>query len=220
MAAYHTVKQGEHLTRIAKAYGFSDYRTVWDHAENAEVKRKRGNPNVIFPGDRLFIPDKREKEELRPVDRRHRFRVSRKNLKLRVVLEDFAEKPIADAKCELQVDGQVEKKTTDAEGKMERDITPDAENGILVVTDPEDVFGDLPIVIRVGHLDPVDEVSGQTARLNNLGYLAGPFDGRSDEENRQMFLSAVEEFQCDHDLVVDGKCGSATQAKLKQVHGS
>src|SRR5262249_32049510 len=143
MASYHTVKQGEHLTRIAKAYGFSDYRTVWDHAENAEVKRKRGNPNVIFPGDRLFIPDKQEKEERRPVDRRHRFRVSRKNLKLRVVLEDFAEKPIADATCELQVDGQVEKKTTDAKGKMERDITPDAQNGILVLTHPQAVFADL-----------------------------------------------------------------------------
>jgi len=118
------------------------------------------------------------------------------------------------------VDGQVEKKTTDAKGKVERDITPDAENGFLVVKDPEDVFGDLPIVFRIGHLDPVDEVSGQTARLNNLGYLAGPFDGQSDEENHQMFLSAVEEFQCDHDLVVDGKCGPTTQAKLKQVHGS
>ena len=34
-----------------------------------------------------------------------------------------------------------------------------------------------------------------------------------------MFLSAIEEFQCDHGLVVDGKCGPATQAKLKQVHG-
>ncbi len=56
--------------------------------------------------------------------------------------------------------------------------------------------------------------------LLNLGYLAGPFGGRSDEENRMMFLSAIEEFQCDHGLVVDGKCGPGTQAQLKQIHGS
>jgi len=34
------------------------------------------------------------------------------------------------------------------------------------------------------------------------------------------FLSAVEEFQCDNGLTVDGDCGPNTQAKLKEVHGS
>lgn len=34
----------------------SSYRTIWDDAQNAELKRARVNPNVIFPGDRLFIP--------------------------------------------------------------------------------------------------------------------------------------------------------------------
>ena len=31
--------------------------------------------------------------------------------------------------------------------------------------------------------------------------------------------SAVEEFQCDNNLTVDGICGPVTQAKLKQVAG-
>jgi peptidoglycan hydrolase-like protein with peptidoglycan-binding domain len=33
------------------------------------------------------------------------------------------------------------------------------------------------------------------------------------------FRSAVEEFQCDHGLTVDGDCGAQTQAKLLSVHG-
>ena len=220
MATHHTVKQGEHLSRIAKHYGFSDYRTIWDHPDNAELKRKRGNPNVIFPDDRLFIPDRHDKEEPRPTDQRHRFRLARKPLKLRLVLEDFTERPVANATCELHVENQTDRLVTDGRGRMERDITPDAEGGALVVKDPRGLFGALSIEIRVGHLDPVDEVSGQKARLNNLGYLAGPFDGRSDRENDMMFLSAIEEFQCDHGLLVDGKCGPGTQARLKRLHGS
>jgi len=61
VTGHHTVVQGEHLSSIAKKYGFSSYKTIWDHGQNADLKKKRQNPNVIFPGDRLFIPDKVEK---------------------------------------------------------------------------------------------------------------------------------------------------------------
>ena len=65
MSSVHTVVQGEHLSGIANKYGFTSYKTIWDHAQNAELKKKRQNPNVIFPGDELFIPDKGQKEESR-----------------------------------------------------------------------------------------------------------------------------------------------------------
>jgi len=47
----------------------------------------------------------------------------------------------------------------------------------------------------------------------------GYYLGRLDVDNPAKFRSAVEEFQCDHDLTVDGDCGPQTQAKLKQVYG-
>ena len=68
--------------------------------------------------------------------------------------------------------------------------------------------------IKIGHLDPVDELSGQIGHLNNLGYFAGRLDG----SDTHAFESAVEEFQCDNGLTVDGVCGPNTQSKLKQVH--
>lgn len=219
MARYHTVQQGEHLSGIAKRYGFSSYRTIWDHAQNAELKRKRVNPNVIFPDDRLFIPDKEEKQELRPTDQRHRFQVERPELKLRLVLEDLYEKPIARAKCDLRIEGETRRLVTDGQGRIEQTITPEAQSAMLLITDPQTPVNEIAIPVRIGHLDPVDEVPGQTARLNNLGYFAGPFEGKKAEDNTALFLSAVEEFQCDHGLAVDGTCGPATQAKLKQVHG-
>jgi putative peptidoglycan binding protein len=221
MDRIHVVQLGEHISRIAKQYGFSDYRTIWEHGPNAALRKKRENPNVLFPGDRVVVPEKAIKEEPRPTDQRHRFQVRRRTLRLRIVLEDLARKPIAGAATELRVEGEVDRLTTDGQGLLQREIAADAETGSLEVKAPPTAVEamPLPIPLRIGHLHPVDEVSGQTARLNNLGYFAGPFEGRSDEGNKELFLSAVEEFQCDHGLAVDGKCGPATQARLKQVHG-
>ena len=75
---------------------------------------------------------------------------------------------------------------------------------------------DLVVPLKIGHLDPVEHSSGQVGRLANLAYYRLPVEPVDKAE----FLSAVEEFQCEQGLTVDGICGSATQAKLKQVHGS
>jgi hypothetical protein len=219
MASFHTVVQGEHLSGIAKKYGFSSYKTIWDHGQNAELKKERQNPNVIFPGDRLFIPDRGEQEVSKSTEVRHRFKLKTEKLKLRLVLEDMYEKPIASANVELRLENEELKLTTNRQGRIEQEIKPTEERAFLTIKDQQTPINEILIPIKIGHLDPVDEVSGQEARLNNLGYFAGPFEGLSEEENKAMFLSAVEEFQCDHGLVVDGKCGPKTQAKLKQVHG-
>ena len=57
----HRVKQGECLTSIAARYGFADWRAIYQHPNNAELRKKRPNPSLLFPGDALFIPEKRRK---------------------------------------------------------------------------------------------------------------------------------------------------------------
>jgi N-acetylmuramoyl-L-alanine amidase len=219
--ANHTVVQGEYLSGIAKKYGFSSYKVIWDHAQNAELKKQRQNPNVIFPGDRLFIPEKSSKEVSANTAQRHRFVLKAEKLKLRLVLEDLYEKPIDNAQCELRVENEIFSLKTDGKGKIEKDIKPGARNATLTIKDPQTPAHEVQIPIKIGDMDPVDKESGQKARLNNLGYFAEPLQSKKEDEkgNKALFLSAVEEFQCDHGLVVDGKCGPATQAKLKQVHG-
>ncbi len=219
MSTHHIVHQGDHLSGIAKQYGFSDYRTIWLHPQNAALREERHNPNVIFPGDRVFIPDKDEKQELRPTDQRHRFQVEKPKLQLHLVLEDQYERPLAKVRCALHVDGETRQLTTDRRGLIKQDITAEAQIGHVIVSSVETPINEVPIPIKIGHLDPEKTVSGQRARLNNLGYFAGPEEDRTEEENQAQFVSAIEEFQCDEGLTVDGKCGPRTQAKLKEVHG-
>jgi N-acetylmuramoyl-L-alanine amidase len=215
MADYYTVEQGDHLSKIAKDNGFTDYTVIWDHPNNVDLKKQRQNPNILLPGDQVFIPDMEQKQESGPTDKRHTFTVDKKTLKLRLVLEDIYEKPIAGAQCALLIDGQTYQLTTDGNGKLEQEIPLDAKEGTLTIRGDQTPFANDVIPIKIGHLDPIDELSGQIARLNNLGYFAGSLDG----SDTDAFESAVEEFQCDHNLTVDGDCGPRTQSELKQVHG-
>ncbi len=208
MATYHTVEQGEHISSIAMKYGFIDYRTIWDHPRNAELKQKRPDPFVLFPGDRVYIPEKQRKKEAVETGQRHRFKRSGQRLVLRMVIQNFDQQPIANTPCELEVEGETYQLTTDGNGQIERLISQSAQTGKLTILD-------LEVPVNIGHLDPVEEVSGQQARLNNLGYDAGEVGGTDEVKLR----SAIEEFQCEHDLAVNGICGSETQAKLKEIHG-
>ena len=212
MSKIYTVKQGDHLFGIAEANGFHDYRIVWDDPHNADLKKTRQNPNILFPGDQVFIPDPQVREESRSVDQKHKFQVNTEKLQLRMVLEDLYEKPIAGAPCDLMIDGDIHHLTSDGRGLIELEISGKAKSGVLVVKSDQTPFQNLEIPIKIGSLDPIDTPSGQQARLENLGYFPG--DGDPDA-----FESAVEEFQCDHGLKVDGKCGTITQGKLKQVYG-
>jgi hypothetical protein len=53
----HVVQPGENLSVIAHKYGFSDWRAVYNHPQNADFRRKRPNPQHVMPGDTVFIPE-------------------------------------------------------------------------------------------------------------------------------------------------------------------
>ncbi len=55
----YTAVSGDTVSIIAKRFGVPDTRTIFDHPDNAQVKRARGNPNNIRPGDLLVLPGTR-----------------------------------------------------------------------------------------------------------------------------------------------------------------
>ena len=216
MATDYTVQQGDYLSKIAKEFGFSDYRTIWDHPDNSELKSKRKNPNVLHPGDKLVIPDLKLREENCAVDKKHTFKTKAPGLRLRLVLEDMYEQPVANAQCLLSIEGEFRKVTTDSQGKIDEPLQPGTTSASLIIQDAKQThLNSVEIPIKIGHLDPFEEISGQRARLKNLGY----FPGKGDDKNDSAFVTAVERFQAEHGLTVDGICGPKTQGKLKDVHG-
>jgi len=210
MATSHTIRQGEHISRIAREHGFADYLIIWNDPANDALKKKRPNPHVLLPGDVLYIPDKQVKSVERPTTDRHTFQLARPTLKLRLVLRDFDNVPVPNAACELDVEGTTYQLTTTGEGLIEQDIPATAENGRLRVDSL-----DIDVPLKIGHLDPPDEETGWLARLTNLGYT----DDRLGTIDPQELQSDIEEFQCDFGLKVTGKPDGPTRAKLKQVHG-
>jgi hypothetical protein len=206
----HTLRQGDHLSRVAQQYGFRDYRLIWDDPQNADLKKKRGNPNVLLPGDVLFIPAKQQKTETRPTTDVHTFRLKAARLMLRLVVRDFDNRPIPGTACELEVEGRKYALTTDGQGRIQQAIPATAENAVLRIAVLE-----MELPVKIGHLDPPDETSGWRQRLINLGYHFNPLD----DGDETKLSHAIEEFQCDHGLKVTGQLDSATQAKLKDEHG-
>lgn len=208
MPTRHVVQKGEYLSKIAAGYGYSDWKAIWNAPENGALREKRKSPNVLYEGDVIIVPDQVPGAVTVQTGRSHRFVLRRGELYLRLQLADVDGTPLQNLPCMLEVEGERFSLTTDGDGKIEQRISSTAEHGRLV-------YGDREVELRIGHLDPVEEVSGAQARLNNLGYDAGTPETADDPQ----FRSAVEEFQCEHKVPVTGLLDTATMAKLRTVHG-
>jgi Putative peptidoglycan binding domain len=206
----HTVEQGDHMSGIAEKYGFQSLDTIWNDPNNADLKKLRKDPHILFPGDQVFVPPLSVKSQPAPTTKLSTFTITIKLLRLNLKLLDINGDPIASKPVTIEVEGvTVPPPTTDGDGKTTSVILKSAKNGVLGL-------GDLQFPLKVGHLDPVEKQTGQIARLNNLGYEAG----ETSTIDLDAFQSAVEEFQCDNGIKpVTGNCDAATQAKLKDVHG-
>ncbi len=141
--------------------------------------RKRPDPNVIAPGDELFIPDPDEKNVPCSTGSRHRFVCRAKpNVKLRLVLRDPQGKAIGNVAFSLVVGKEEVQGTTGDDGLIECEVSSDVSNATLQIKKWRVSWN-----LAIGHLDPSDDggemalITGVQARLNNLGYHCGPVDG-------------------------------------------
>jgi putative peptidoglycan binding protein/LysM domain-containing protein len=215
MASFpHTVQPGECLSRIAQRYGFGNYLAVWNDPSNARLRSKRLNPNVLFPGDVVNIPNKKEKTMSASTQRRHKFIVKLPKKELRVVFIDATGKPLGNVDYVLVVDGDCEPGKTDGDGLLK--ATLPIRLGSVVV----EIAG-RHLKLDLGELNPIgdlveNDASGVQQRLRNLGYDVGPIDGKYGARTS----SAIRFFQVEHNLEIDGKPSMATLEKLVETHGS
>ena len=204
----HVVQKGECLSLIAWSYGFTKWETVYEAPENEDFRRLRPNPNVIYPGDVLVIPDLEPHDEPCDTEQRHRFRLLGSKWMLRIRMLDERGKPLANRPFRLSIPGQpaLNSKTTD-DGLLEAEVPSDAKSATLV-------FMGQKTTLTLAGLDPVTRVTGVQQRLNNLGFWCGPVDGIVGPLTRR----ATHAFQIFAGLDASGIVDDATRDALLEIH--
>ncbi len=210
------------MNSIGYMYGFFP-DTLWDHPDNAALKELRCDPDVLFPGDVVNIPDKRAKFEAGVTERRHTFRRKGVPSKLRIEFHRLNGEPRSNEPYLLVIKTKsgplppIEGKT-DEDGLLDESIPPDAVSG--EVTLGENDQSSEVYKVRIGSLDPITEVSGVQGRLRNLGFSCEDEDGVFGEETRY----ALRSFQYQHGLkpIKDDvkEIDQKTLDKLDEVYSS
>lgn len=197
----HVVKDGEWFQKIALCYGYHEWQALWDHADNASLRKVRKYPELLVPGDKVVIPPREKGSADCASEKRHRFKLKPAMDALVVRLLDEDDQPLANLSYELRVDSDIEfvqegKKTT-GEGILEEKIHRSATKATLKLLGRDTV-----VCLDIGYLRPIDskvEVepvveSAVRQRLSNL-----QFGGENSElgEGIKRFTNYCDEHQDD-----------------------
>lgn len=189
---WHVVKQGDWLSKIASQYGLSDWHVIWKDAHNADLAKHR-DPNILFPGDKIFIPQPALREESRSTDKCHEhvLKTFSDFFELTLLFSDGT--PIKNENYTLYITDPPLTGTTDGNGHFRHEHLDPTKmhSGVL---DLPGVFMQLWIdmgALNPGHKDDGAEdryydngLSGIQMRLANLGYDPGTTDGLLDEDGK------------------------------------
>ena len=206
----HNVVQGDCLLSIAEQYGFF-WETLWEHPRNAELKQNRKDPAILYPGDVVFVPDKRQKVESRSTGQMHRFKVKNVPAKLNMRLLDENDKPRANLEYVLEIDGKEFKGTTDGNGAIKVSVPPAAKTGRLILVRENEEYD-----LALGSLDPIEQLTGVQARLHGLGYYQDEISGEMEAATEQ----AIKDFQEANGLEPTGQLDDSLRNRLQSVYGS
>lgn len=217
MPTTHTVAQGDTLTRIARQYKYSSWKKIYEHPDNEAFRTLRSDPNLIYPGDEIIIPDIEPKKMSARGGKSHTFCVKREIEVVKIKLQDRAGTPLTGFRVVMDVGSAKIDQVVDDSGMIEVPlVNGDESSGKLdVYTDPESETPTQSFELELAVLDPVETLSGVQARCNALGHDCGVADGIMGSKTR----AGVKSFQTQHGLDVDGVPGPITKAKLKEVYG-
>jgi N-acetylmuramoyl-L-alanine amidase len=209
---HHEVTQGETTVQLALAAGHH-WSTVWQHGQNASLRQLRKHHNVLFPGDRLFIPAIRPRQVSKPTDATHQF--VRKGIpeKFNLQFLDYDNKPLANAPYVLTLDAFASTGNLDPDGWLRVFVRPDVRSGRIEVGP----HGSLAACdLNFGHLDPLSTLTGVQARLRNLGLYDGPIDG----ETNDLLKEAIRAFRLAENLPEGDEIDDDFRQRLETTHRS
>lgn len=213
----HRVLPGDTMRSIALKHGFRSWRALWEFPGNAELRRKRADPNILGEGDEVFVP--KEEHFTAPAQ------TSTTNIYAVVPLEEFTRlalrvslfngPPLVGWSYELSVGTGRFTGSVPENGLVEHDIVPDEPDGMVKLRPVDMTEGwRYSWTLQIGHLQPVETTSGLKARLKSLGHPTG-----EGAELDSLTQQAMREFQRRNHLKLTELPDEPTQSRLTDVHG-
>jgi hypothetical protein len=215
----YTVQLGDCLASIAYQLGFLP-DTLWEYGANAALRDGVRRLHVVNPADIIHLPKLSRRDENASTGMRYKLRRKGVPERLRIRFVDYRLQPRAGTRFLLHVETASGNAVADRSGQLDGNgfldvpIPPDALHGEVLLVDSAGEREE--IEIDLGYVNPMNEVSGVQARLNNLHYDAGPETGEMNDATR----NALKEFQLRHHLSVTGDIDRATKALLLKLHQS
>jgi hypothetical protein len=206
----YVVQQGDHLSRLAFRFG-SDEETIWSNEQNKDLAARRKNRHTLCPGDVLWVPGEAAPPLALAVGSANSYRAVVPKVPVKLHL-DPKQRPVAGKAFEVHGAGGADplRGTVSDEGEIAFEVP-------VLVREVDVQVREIGLRVRlhVGDLDPLEEPSGVTQRLRNLGYLSR--SGAVSDETR---AQAIRAFQLDHHLEADGILNEATLEALRDAHKS
>jgi hypothetical protein len=209
-AENRAVGPGQTAASVAWSAGFMKFETVWSAPENADLGKRRKDPQVLHPVDTIHVPARLPPQFSFATGREHVITVNRTKLTVRVRLVDWLGKPRAGQACVVTADGDPQEVTSDGQGAVQFVVSPVTSRATIDCGDGE-VFD-----LAVGALNPVDTLTGAGSRLANLGLYSHVEDATIDDRERLRF--ALEVFS---DIAgIDAQTKEAFVERLRKEHGA
>jgi N-acetylmuramoyl-L-alanine amidase len=207
----HVVGPGDYLTAIAYAAGVT-VDDIWNDPANAQLKELRSNPEMLAPGDVVYVPVVERKFEPVSVGEAAQMMADPTKVKVNVVLEmrdDDGQNVLAGKTFRIEgLGGDRVENPIGPDGAVSFEVPATTREVVLVVDEMS-----LKLPVLVGGMDPVNEASGLHQRLRHLGYT----DGDAGEYD---LGDAIRAFQQDQNIEASGDSDAATLQALVDKHCS
>lgn len=213
----YIVRQGDYLAKLAFVKGF-DADTVWNDPKNEDLRNLRQDPNILAPGDILYVPESKKDDLALQHGTDNDYAATVPKIQIQVTFKDD-EGPFAGESYLINDLGEPVSGTTDGDGGLTVDVPVTTRELHILFPERNVVY---PVL--VGDMDPVREASGVRKRLRHLGYYCDPSrtEGPESDEGALAALDrlAMRAFQRDHGITPTDEIDDATRAALVQAHGS
>lgn len=207
----YVIRQGDYLRKLAFTKGF-DADEVWAAPENAELKASRPNPDILCPGDILYVPEPKAEPLPLNVGGESTYTGDVPTVTVRIIFVEGSS-PLANEL--FAVDGLPEpfSGTTTDDGCVMFEAPITLREASIVLPNRNLVYP-----VKIGDLDPSDEQSGVATRLAHLGCYGwfAEMEGDFDEDLHKLAVATFQEMIGSEST---GECDDKTLSALDEKHG-